>query len=176
VEIRLAIGIRDFNAWYSSALGVVPYIGKQQSNVDSGDQSGTLFKANQVAMHAGGGAAVVRFTAPTAGNYRIDEAIFEYRSDIPGNSVYVFVNGTKVFEDTTGSRGTQRSMASQMFQLNSTDTIDFIVGSRGGATNSTTTQLNAIVSEITAVPEPSSATLVLVAAWGVGMIRFRRRS
>lgn len=170
----------DFNFWSSSALSVVPFAGKQQSNVDSGDQSGTLYKANQVAMHAGNSgadvaAAVIRFTAPTAGNYRIDEAIFEYRSNIPGNSVYVFNNGTKIFEDTTGVRGTQNLMASQILQLSSGGYIDFIVGSRNGATNSTTTQLNAVITQVTAVPEPSSVALVLVSAVGVGFVRFRRR-
>lgn len=174
-------GHADFNAWSSSSLGVVPYVGKQQSNVDSGDESGTLFNANQVAMHAGNSganvaAAVIRFTAPTAGNYRIDEAIFEYRSNIPGNSVYVFNSGTKIFEDTTGPRGTQNSMAAQILQLSTGDYLDFIVGSRNGAINSTTTQLNAIVTQVTAVPEPSSVALVLISAGGVSFVRFRRRS
>ena len=173
-------GHADFNLWSSSALGSGPFVGKQQSNFDSGDESGTLFNANQVAMHAGNSgagaaAAVIRFTAPTAGNYRIDEAIFEYRSDIPGNSVYVFNNGTKIFEDTTGPRGTQNSMAAQILQLSSGGYIDFIVGSRNGATNSTTTQLNAVISQVTAVPEPSSVALVLISAGGVSFVRIRRR-
>lgn len=170
----------DFNAWSSSSLGVLPVIGKQQSNSDSGDVSGTLFRANQVAMHAGNSgpnvaAAVVRFTAPTDGNYRIDQAIFEYRSDLPGNSVYIFNTGTKIFEDTTGVRGTQNSMASQTIHLNAGGYLDFIVGSRGGAINSTTTQLNAVITQVTAVPEPSSATLVLICTWAVGFVRFGRQ-
>ena len=132
-------------------------------------------------MHAGNSgvgpaAAVVRFTAPITSTYHIDEAIFEYRSDIPGNSVYVFNTGTKIFEETTDVRGTTDSLASQFVQLNAGDYLDFIVGSRSGATNSTTTQLNAVISQVTAVPEPSSATLLLLVTSGMTWIRYRKRA
>ncbi len=111
---------------------------------------------------------VVRFTAPSAGDwtYATRSVLLDGLSD--GVSVHVVVNGVSLFTTTIGGgkAGGDASDARQV-TLAAGDTIDFVCGSSGNNTGDTLQ----LVANVRAVPAPGGLALL----GGAALLSRRRR-
>jgi hypothetical protein len=115
---------------------------------------GTTFPAGKLAMHVGlaGEPAVLRFTAPADGEYRI-EAFFQgiagslpSRPDTTG-AVCVLVKGEKVFTDKINCDGRPNETTYEgKVVLKKGQTIDILSGSGNGSFNSDTVRVDLTIT------------------------------
>jgi hypothetical protein len=150
--------------------------------VNTSDSPVQLFNQvdpSQIVMHPGGTTsnalaepisnAVLRFTTTNAGIYSVTgdwEAI-----DVGSTIKYVLVNGATLF---SSSSSTSAFNLSNILLANG-DTIDFVVNS-DGFIGSDTTGLRAIITGISAVPEPTTLALFGLGGIGLAGIAKRRRT
>jgi len=135
-----------------------------------------LFDPGQCGLHPGpaGEYAVVRYTAPEAGEVSL-ASVFSGQ-DLFGTTtdVHVLFNGRSLFDGLVEGFG---SSSAVRFDTNLTvlsgDTIDFAVGfGRNGTFFNDSTALAATITLTSAVPEPSS--LVLLGLGVAGLCGYRR--
>jgi PEP-CTERM motif len=141
--------------------------------------SGTLFSystisapSRSVNLHPGasGELAVVRWTAPTAGEYLISGAF--RGNDVSGTTtdVHVLHNNVALVNGAVSGFADTEGFSQTLF-LAAGDRLDFAVGTGGNGFFNDSTGLSAIIS---AVPEPSSYAM-LFAGLGVIAVMARRR-
>lgn len=134
----------------------------------------TTFRAGRVNLHPGenGEFSVIRFTAPTAGDYSLDSA-FNMRSDGGTHStdVHVLLNNVSQFSDLVTFFDDQKAFT-QTFQLGMNDTLDFVVGPNGEFFGDTTELQARLEQTSNRVPEPGT---LLLTAIGVGLLGIGRR-
>lgn len=130
----------------------------------------------QLALHpgpAGGGtsgdAAILRFTAPTAGSWLVSAQFLA--GDGGATDAWVVLNGQ--FGSPLASLGnTDLGVAfNQSVLMQAGDTLDFAVGNAGSFYSDNTP----LVLTISSVPEPGSAVLLLAGLLGVARLQSRRR-
>jgi hypothetical protein len=135
-----------------------------------------------LAMHPGptGEYAVLRFTAPSAGSYSLSSAFSGIDIRPTSTDVHVLVNGTSIFNGSVAAFGSGPSFGA-LINLPLNGTIDLAVGP--GAYNDfffDSTAVNLSVAEVagpvTGVPEPATASLLLVGALALGASRRRWRN
>ncbi len=130
----------------------------------------------ELLLHPGqnGDYTVLRFTAPSAGQYDVKGSFFgiDYVSS-PTTDVHVLLNGAAIFDGNVTDYRNTIAAFDKLVTLNTGDTVDFAVGwGSNGDYFFDSTGLNAI---ITAVPEPSTfLTGALILATGA-ISEFRRR-
>jgi hypothetical protein len=180
--------------------GVVQWRGDQPPNADgnpsvfkntTGSQQtiGSILMPNgALALHPGsaGQDSIVRFTAPTAGQYLISAAFSGLDKAGPTSTdVHVLVNSVvqfTAFVNGYGSGSSIPSSFSSTFTLSAGETVDFAVGYNGGSGQDAngpnfyydSTRLQATVS---AVPEPTTmiAGALLLLPFGASTLRILRR-
>jgi hypothetical protein len=134
--------------------------------------------SNSVNLHPGpaGELAVVRWTAPTAGQYQITG---EFRGNDTGGGnnagtttdVHVLHNAAQLTNDSISGFGNTQGFSHTVF-LAAGDSVDFAVGTGGNGFFNDSTGLKAIIS---AVPEPSSYAMLFAGLGVVAFIARRRR-
>ena len=171
--------IGAFEGWQdpnSQCCGALPNV-VVNTGAPTGSPDGTV-ATGEITMHpdgstagnfAGEEKAVVRFTAPAAGQYSIS-ALFEdvddccgQNSPSPGVDVHVVVNGTSVFDaaiarETEPGLPASTSYSTPSVTLAAGDVVDFVVGTNGHLFGDNT-RFNATIELI---PEPASLALVAI--------------
>ena len=121
--------------------------------------------------------AVLRFTAPSAGDYTVSSAFSGI--DAATTDVYVYANGISIFAGSLNGLGDTTAF-SQLVSLSAGQVVDLIVGYGSNFTSDNdATGLRAQISDVSAIPEPGSVFLLmtglaLIAAAKSGRIRPRR--
>jgi hypothetical protein len=164
----------------SSSLLDLPMIGK---SIGSG---GSVFYTvvvdpNTLIAHPGpqGQYAVLRFTTPNAGDYRIDSSFFG--EDLRGpttTDVHVRTNNADTFSSNVSGFGLGSTTAWQgVVHLDAGQTVDFAVGfGSNGTYTCDSTGLTASIASISAIPEPPMAALLLAGLAGMAVTRKRRKN
>lgn len=155
---------------------VTPVLGK---NLEPEPYYGTTVRptepvaGGQMALHPGpsGEFSVLRFIAPSTGNYRINAQFF--RGHGGDTDAHILVNSsTAVFYALSTDEAP--AFNGELF-LSSNDVVDFVVGSKGEH-GGDTTPVNIVLTQDSApaVPEPGALALFLPALAVVALIRRRR--
>jgi hypothetical protein len=123
-----------------------------------------------------GAYAVIRFTAPTTGQFSLS-AVFEGRETSPTpttTDVHVLLNGVSLFDGAVNGFGppSDQSFATTL-ALHTGDRLDFAVGLGNGSFLGDTTGLDATITN--AVPEPSTFTMTGVLATCSGLVFWQRK-
>lgn len=146
--------------------------------------SNTVFAPGRVNFHPGiaGQNSVIRWTAPSPGLVTVN-SVFEGRDFAVGatTDVHVFRNGVSIFDGTVSGFGpTQATSFQTTLLVLSGDTVDFSVGiGPNGTFVSDSTQIDAVLSYSTSVPEidPAGLGSVLALVTGsLGLLERRRRA
>jgi hypothetical protein len=125
-------------------------------------------------MHPGstGADAVIRFTAPSAGDYGIVGSFFGEDTTNPSTDVHILVNNSPVFDSVVTAYGSGPSFDVSVVTLAFGGNIDFIVGY--GADLSNSADATGLTAQIFAIPEPTTyAALAGLAA--LGFVGWSRR-
>lgn len=137
---------------------------------------GTItFQPGELGFHPGPNNeySIVRFTAPTSGSYSLASSYSPLDLSTT-TDVHVLHNGVSIFDGLVNP-GSPTSFGTT-FNLIAGDQVDFAVGvGVNGFYSSDTTGLSATLESLSAVPEPTSASL-LAAAAAMGYSWRRRRS
>lgn len=140
-----------------------------------------LVPANTLNVSPGpsGQYAVLRFTAITAGTYSINAGF--YGNDFAGpttTDVHVLAGGVSVYDGAIQSYGaTNGSTWSNTLALTAGETVDFAVGFGANRTwNNDNTGLSASISQISAVPEPTSIAMMAVGLCLIGFMARKKAS
>jgi hypothetical protein len=179
-----AHGYGSIDAWQNGVLDpVVSHNSSRTLTVGSFSDPTTYWTQwapNEVALHPWDGPTVVRWTAPSAGEYQVSGDFFPTQGvNAPANA-YIYMDATQ--EASLGSVSSTVPF-SLLLNLNAGDTVDFVAW--GGNTYNKTTGLDASISTVagpsntSSVPEPSSlAGLLSLGVSGViaNIWRRRRRS
>ncbi len=155
-------------AWVPGPAFQVPLVACNRS--DSGiNHDGTVFPSGTVALHVGpaGEPAVLRFTAPSDGEYRI-QSQFQGIAGPPANgpittgAVAVLARGQTVFSDhiNCGGRPNETSYDAAM-TLQQGDIVDFVSGSGNATFNSDTTRVDVLIGG------PDDATYDAARDWSI---------
>jgi hypothetical protein len=154
--------VREFSAIESWNAGSGSFSNPSVSHnplANSVTQASITYQPGQLAFHPGpnGQFSVVRFVAPTAGDYSLQSSFTGLDFVGPTTTdVHVLRNGVSLFDGVISAFGSGPSFATSQ-RLSAGDTIDFKVGVGSDGTFAfDTTGLGA---RITLVPEPSSLVL-----------------
>ncbi|MCU0721392.1 MAG: PEP-CTERM sorting domain-containing protein [Pirellula sp.] len=130
--------------------------------------NGYFVPVNGVAFHPGlaGAHTAIRWTAQLSGSYNLQSEFTKLH--FGSTSIHIFKNDSEFF---TGITGDSPLTFNSQFDLSAGDTITFIAGSGldGYFGDST-----GVVARITAVPEPSSVTIVFLSLLGGLLNRCKR--
>jgi hypothetical protein len=142
------------------------------------DYSTLHVNPGELTLHPGvtGHYAVLRFTAPTAGQYDVNSDFFGQDSVGPTTTdVHVLVNGTTTFNGLINDYRTTFASFHQIVSLTQGETVDFAVGL--GSNGTYFYDSTGLKATITAVPEPSTimAGALLLLPFGVSTMRSLRR-
>jgi hypothetical protein len=167
-----------FKGWYESDT-VPPHIFQNVSASTEGFSTIPAVAAGQLVLHPGGGSSshvVMRWTAPSAGEVRIDSEFTRLDETTSASSdVYLVYNGDVLREQTLTGLGALATFPIKTpFAVAAGDFIDFVVGPAGDFAGDSTA-LDARV-EFNVVPEPSTLATMCMGLLTVGLIvRYRRR-
>lgn len=148
--------------WYMAAYNVL------------GTPAAWKSSATQLALHpgpsGGGDFAVLRFTAPSAGNYSISGQFFA--GDIGAMSGAIVRSGNQASPlQYFASTNDQSVFSVPTLQLTAGETLDFVVGNNGSFYYGTTPLTVSITG---AVPEPGSYALMGLGLAGLALLKRRR--
>ncbi len=117
-----------------------------------------------------GDLAIVRWTAPTAGQFSITSATWRDVDPNGGNGidVHIVLNGVSLLDQNIGNGGSFSLSSPLALTLAAGDGLDFIVGTLGDWSYDST----AFNATIVAVPEPGTLALLLS---GIGFVALGRR-
>ncbi|MHB9080799.1 MAG: glycoside hydrolase family 2 protein [Pirellulaceae bacterium] len=155
-------------AWVPGPAFQVPLVACNRSDADI-NHDGTIFPAAAVAMHVGaaGEPAVLRFTSPGNGEYRI-QSRFQGIAGPPANgpittgAVAVLAGGQTVFSDQINCAGRPNETAyAAVLTLQQGDVIDFVAGSGDKSFNSDTTRVDV------SIVGPADATYDAARDWSI---------
>ena len=140
-------------AWSAQADFQVPFVSRNSSGAPI-DHDGTIFPAGALALHVGmsGEPAVIRFTAPAAGEYRVAARFIGIAGPpAPGpittGAGYVLAKGQKLFSDKINCEGRPNEISYEgRVTLQQGDVIDVVSGSGNETFNSDTTRVNLTVA------------------------------
>ncbi|PKY51945.1 hypothetical protein RhiirA4_469282 [Rhizophagus irregularis] len=114
------------SVWYTKWLGV--YYNTRPTAINLKEPAGNIiaFTANGVGMHPGndGRFSVVRFTAPTDGNYALDVTFTHIHNCSSNTGVYIVYNNLIELAGV----GDSKSLFKSIDAVKSNESIDFIVG------------------------------------------------
>jgi len=177
-------GNPSLQGWASLSSGAPPAVlvntsGSTPAVLNFGP--GDLFPLNPLEIYVNPGppddpTAIVRWTAPSPGNYVISSSWSHLDPFGGGNGVTadVVFDGASIFhqmfQSVPGNEGS--TSYSGTLALSTGDTIDFVLGTVGGNNNFDSSGFNATIQ---AVPEPSSMVLACFAAAGLAVRTVRRR-
>jgi hypothetical protein len=140
-------------AWTAGRGLMVPFVACNRSGADI-NHDGTIFPTGLIAMHVGanGEPAVLRFTAPVAGQYQVKGAFRGIAGPpAPGPiataAIHLFAKGERLFTDTinVAGRGNETAYAGTV-ALQQGQTIDLLSGSGDERFNSDTTGIEFTVT------------------------------
>jgi hypothetical protein len=132
----------------------------------------------QLLLHPGflGEYAVVRWTAPAAGDYSVSAAytgLDSFSGNETSTDVHVLLNGVSIFDGEVDGFGPPSVDFGALLQnLGAGDTLDFAVGFGNGEFFNDSTRLEALIST---VPLPATVALVLGAVGAAAVVRRLRR-
>lgn len=116
--------------------------------------------------------AIVRFTAPVAGNYSISSVFKGLDSVTPTSSdVHVLHNSSSLFSGTVGAA---QNFAAGTIALAANDKLSFVVGPGSGGNLFDSTGLQATVTQLSVPDHGVSALLALAIGLAVSIVRWRR--
>ncbi len=148
----------DLVGWGPAGAGDYPFVIVNPTATDSTYG----YAAETMSLHPSnsGDYAVLRWTAPGAGNYTIDASFFDVNggsnTDPATVDVHVLHNNSSIFSDNLDNSTTLSDFTIASIMLGINDTIDFVVGAGGNGYAWDHTQLEATIS---AVPIPAAAWL-----------------
>ncbi len=134
-----------------------------------------IFDPGVLAMHPGPNDqfAMVQFSAPTAGFYSIQGVFEGIDTAMVSTAVFLLHNNAVVANGVVpGAYLATDSLTSGPIYLNVGDTLTYAVG--GGPFHDMTALINAQVSAVSAIPEPSSLVLLAIACGSLGAWGWRR--
>ena len=140
-------------AWSAHSGFQVPFVARNSSGAPI-DHDGTIFPAGALALHVGmsGEPAVIRFTAPADGEYRIAARFIGIAGPpAPGPATtgagYVLAKGQMLFSDKINCGGRPNEAAYEgRVTLKRGDVIDVVSGSGNETFNSDTTRVNLAIT------------------------------
>lgn len=178
--------------------GAIQWQGNQPPNADGNPSvfknvSGSILNISSItmpvgalALHPGSGGqySIVRFTAPSSGQYLISANFMGLDIYPTSTDVHVLINGASQFDGLVNGYGLPSTAFTPTYStLSAGGIVDFVVGFNAGVGpdipsptfHNDSTGLTAVV---TAIPEP---TTVLASAWlllpiGVSLLRRMRRA
>lgn len=155
-------------AWVMGRTFQVPFVCRNASAADI-NHDGTVFPAGALALHVGtsGEPAVVRFLAPSDGEYRVT-ARFRGIAGPPANgpvttgAAYLIARGETVFSDKINCDGRPNEIAYEgRLTLRKGEALDAVSGSGNATFNSDTTRLDLVVTG------PNGATYDATRDWSI---------
>jgi hypothetical protein len=156
-------------AWVVGRGFQVPFVACNRSGADI-DNDGTVFPAGPVSLHVGmsGELAVLRFTSPADGEYRIRSTFKGIAGPPAGGpittgAVCILSGAEKVFSDkiNCGGRGNETAYDATL-ALRKGQTVDVVSGSGDAAFNSDTTRVDISVTG------PDGRTHEAAKDWSIG--------
>lgn len=169
-DARGTFGAYSFH--YLSGTGL-PSIGQANEANDFGVPIGgvILHPGNTFALRSH--AAVVRWTAPAAGSYRIDGRFVTVDPRGPQVSLAVVADGSLAWTTTASGTGASRSFSLSQ-ALDAGDSVWFAVSNAGAFGDRQWSQLEA---EVSLVPEPATLAMLLagLSVAGIAARRSTRR-
>lgn len=175
-------GVSGLAAWYVNLPNVTP---KELPAVLKNTTGSTLNYATVVhptgllnlhpSVSAGALYAVVRFTAPSTDTYNVS-ALFQGLDPKPTSTdVHVYRGATALLNGTISSYGPPSLNFASTLALNAGDTLDFIVGPNGTASDSFYYDSTGFNATISSVPDPGVSPLVALALGFAAHLLRRRR-
>lgn len=134
-------------------------------------------QAGQLAAHPGSGGeyALVRWTAPTAGNFSITTSFFGVDQNGASVDVHVLRNSIAIFNGTVTGFNVPTSFFTNIV-VGTGDTIDFAVGyGSNGTYFDDLTGLSATIIPATIIPEPTTLLLTAVGVVCTALFTSRRK-
>ncbi|WP_395090043.1 PEP-CTERM sorting domain-containing protein [Armatimonas sp.] len=127
------------------------------------------WQPGQISLHGGpsGQFSVLRFTAPSTGNYDISTTYFN--GNVGDTDIYLLRNGATIASDLSTNGGGVLSFNSLL--LNANDTIDVALGNGGDGFTSDGTPLSHTITVSTAAPEPGTLVLLSLGTFGAVVLR-----
>ena len=169
-------GNPDIQGWSINNPQIVPAVVVNTSASSTNTFFGVTLDPHQILMHEGGignnafnppiNSAILRFTAPTTGNYEIVGSWERLHTGTTEDMI--LHNGVSIFSSNAAN-----SPFSLMEFITAGDTIDFVVNQYNDGIGGDSTGLYATLTNT--VPEPSSFALLGLGGIGLAIGRFRRR-
>jgi hypothetical protein len=147
---------------WAAGTGGYSYVAQNTSAVAVSYVDVTL-QPGQIVMHpdATGQYSVVRFTAPTTGDYTLDTAFSGLDTTPTTTDVHVLLDGSSLFDGAVDSYEIPQAYSSSL-SLSAGDTVDFAVGdgSNKNYFNDSTGLTATLATTPNAVPESSPLALI----------------
>ena len=169
------LGVID--SWSESSVGGLPDVTHNGTNSVAFASATAVYQPNQLALHPGlsGQFSILRFTAPSAGDYQISATFSGIDTQTTTTDVHVLLDSSSIFDSSVNLDGHGNSVSfSTMVSLAVGDSIDFAVGiGDDGSPGFDTTALAATI-----VPEPATLSFLFTGSSLLGALMFihRRRA
>ena len=167
-------------AYWSTTTFAAPGVFKNVSNASAVYYGTVQMAAGQLASHPGpsGEFSILRFTAPSAGNYSLATTFsgVDFGGVGTSSDVQVLVDGVSYFGGLINGYGATQTFAS-VLALNVGSVVDFAVGfGSNGNWFDDSTGIDARIDAVTATPEPASIALFATGLLGIAAVTRRRRA
>jgi hypothetical protein len=158
--------------WNTDISIGLPWVARNSTASPMNWAGTTAFAPGALSLHPGpnGQVAILRFTAPSTGQYAINGAFFGQDYVGPTTTdVHLLLNGSSIFDGAVADFGTSHSF-NITIALASGSHLDFAVGF--GSNQNYLYDSTGLTATITQVPEPATLAMVGVAA---SLLRLSRR-
>jgi hypothetical protein len=163
------------NYWVNNWLGGAPSV-TYNATPSPISYAGVTWDPGQLAIHPGPSDqnAVIRFTAPSTGMYSLSASFSGLDTTPTSTDVHVLLDNASIFDGAVNAFGAG-PIFSSVLDLTAGDTLDLAVGfGSDGSYFNDTTGIEAIITNVSTVPEPSTFVVSMILLGTFAAVRSRQ--